>query len=148
MANATQKKFGHPSSVIAETRHWSVQLRPAQPTLGSLVLICTQPVQAFGAVSPAAFAELQEIVARVEKLLSDFVSYQRINYLMLMMVDPDVHFHVIPRYEGSRDFSGVSFPDKGWPGPPALGDATTPPEKDLLALTALLRERWTAGTAS
>jgi len=148
MANATQKKFGHPSSVIAETQHWSIQLRPAQPTLGSLVLICTQPVQAFGAVSPAAFVELQEIIARIEKLLGGFVSYQRINYLMLMMVDPDVHFHVIPRYEGLREFAGISFPDKGWPGPPTLGEAVNLPEKDLFSLTALLRDRWTAGTAS
>ena len=31
-------------------------------------------------------------------MLRGFVAYERINYLMLMMVDPDVHFHVIPRY--------------------------------------------------
>lgn len=148
MANATQKKFGHPQSVIAETPRWSIQLRPAQPALGSLVLICTEPVQSFGAVSPEAFTELQGIIAKIEKLLGDFVSYQRINYLMLMMVDPDVHFHVIPRYEGLREFADLSFPDKGWPGPPALGDAITLPEKELLQLTAKLRAGWNEGTSS
>ena len=42
---------------------------------------------------------------------------------MLMMVDPHVHFHVIPRYDGSRSFGGMSFPDRAWPGPPDLKSA-------------------------
>ena len=40
---------------------------------------------------------------------------------MLMMVDPNVHFHVIPRYPEPRSWSGIEFPDAGWPGPPQLG---------------------------
>ena len=30
----------------------------------------------------------------------------KLNYLMLMMVDPDVHFHVLPRYAAARAFAG------------------------------------------
>jgi diadenosine tetraphosphate (Ap4A) HIT family hydrolase len=37
-----------------------------------------------------------------------------------MMVDPNVHFHVIPRFSDSRRWEGVEFPDNGWPGPPLL----------------------------
>ena len=33
------------------------------------------------------------------------------NYLMLMMVDPHVHFHVIPRYAAPQRFEDVDFPD-------------------------------------
>jgi diadenosine tetraphosphate (Ap4A) HIT family hydrolase len=40
-----------------------------------------------------------------------------------MMVDPHVHFHVIPRYSDARRWKGVEFPDAGWPGPPQLGSA-------------------------
>jgi diadenosine tetraphosphate (Ap4A) HIT family hydrolase len=40
---------------------------------------------------------------------------------MLMMVDPDVHFHVIPRYAGQRRFADTVTRDAGWPGPPELG---------------------------
>jgi diadenosine tetraphosphate (Ap4A) HIT family hydrolase len=70
------------------------------------------------------------------------VAYERINYLMLMMVDPDVHFHVIPRYAGQRDFAGTSFPDGGWPGPPQLEPAVIleAPVRD--ALRARLVEHW------
>ena len=42
---------------------------------------------------------------------------------MLMMVDPNVHFHVIPRYSEPRSWNGIEFPDAGWPGPPELGSA-------------------------
>ncbi len=140
--NATMLKFGHPASVVAETDLWSVQVRPQQPALGSLVLVCKEPATAFGQLSPAAFAELQTVVARVEKLLARFTAYQKINYLMLMMVDPDVHFHVIPRYEGARDYAGIGFPDAGWPGPPALAQAVALDATTLAALTADLKAIW------
>ena len=51
------------------------------------------------------------------------VDYEKINYLMLMMVDPNVHFHVIPRYEGGREWQGREFVDVGWPKVPDLGHA-------------------------
>lgn len=147
MPNPTALKFAWPRSRIAETACWTVQLRPKQPTLGSLVVVCKEPVTAFSALSAEAFAELAEVTLGVERLLMDFVGYQRINWLMLMMVDPDVHFHVIPRYAGSREHGGASFPDAGWPNPPALAEAPSLSDAQLDALTADLAARWVA-TAS
>jgi len=54
---------------------------------------------------------------------------------MLMMVDPNVHFHVIPRYSEPRRWNGVEFPDAGWPGPPQLG-AAIPLAPDQVATMA------------
>jgi diadenosine tetraphosphate (Ap4A) HIT family hydrolase len=34
-----------------------------------------------------------------------------------MMVDPHVHFHVIPRYDSPRTFGDVEFLDTGLAGP-------------------------------
>jgi diadenosine tetraphosphate (Ap4A) HIT family hydrolase len=58
------------------------------------------------------------------------------------MVDPDVHFHVIPRYSDQREFAGAAFPDTGWPGPPKLEPAVVlePPLRD--ALRAHLIKAW------
>lgn len=140
--NATMLKFGHPHSVVAETPFWTVQVRPQQPTLGSLVLVCREPVRAFGDVSPVAMAALQPVVAQTERVLRDFCAYDKINYLMLMMVDPDVHFHVIPRYEGSREHDGLSFTDIGWPGPPALGGAVALTPAQVEDMAARLSELW------
>lgn len=139
---ATETKFGDPTSRVAQTAHWTVLLRPKQPTLGSLVLICREPVRSFADVSPPAYADMREVVRRIEGVLREVVGYERINYLMLMMVDPDVHFHVIPRYAGARSFAGVEFPDAGWPGPPMLDAAVSPDAATSAALLAPLRTAW------
>lgn len=139
MANPTEIKFGDPATRIAQTRHWTVLLRPKQPTLGSLVLVCREPVLAFSELSAAAYEDLRAVIGCVEPALRELSAYQRINYLMLMMVDPDVHFHVIPRYEGSRSFMGADYRDAGWPGPPDLQAAVTPEGAALDALLERLR---------
>jgi diadenosine tetraphosphate (Ap4A) HIT family hydrolase len=142
IANATELKFGDPANRIAQSACWTVLLRPRQPTLASLVLVCREDVQAFGDVSAAAFAELQQMIRRIEAALRAVTGYERINYLMLMMVDPDVHFHVLPRYAVTREFAGQPFPDAGWPGPPQLEPAVVlePALRD--ALRAQLVAAW------
>ncbi|HUD91567.1 HIT family protein [Sphingobium sp.] len=121
--NATIEKFGHPATLIAEFEHWVVLLRPAQPTLGSLVLAAKSDATAFGDLPAQAHAELKTVTATIETALAQAVNYSKINYLMLMMVDPHVHFHVLPRYEGERSAAGVTVADAGWPGQPDLGAA-------------------------
>jgi diadenosine tetraphosphate (Ap4A) HIT family hydrolase len=143
--NATEIKFGDPDTRIAQTQSWTVLLRPKQPTLGSLVLVCREPVQQFAALSAAAFADLQLVIQGVEGMLRQVVNYERINYLMLMMVDPDVHFHVIPRYSAARQHSLVEYPDLGWPGPPLLEPAVVPQVDARAALLSRLRAAWVAG---
>ncbi|MEA3390491.1 HIT family protein [Sphingobium sp. CCH11-B1] len=121
--NATIEKFGYPATLVATFDHWLVLLRPAQPTLGSLVLAARSDATAFSALPAEAHAELKEVSAAIESALSRAVDYAKINYLMLMMVDPHVHFHVIPRYEGERSAVGLSVADAGWPGQPDLARA-------------------------
>jgi diadenosine tetraphosphate (Ap4A) HIT family hydrolase len=142
MSNETARNFGYPNTTVAETDYWLVLLRPKQPTFGSLVLVCKESVRAFSDLSAGAFADLQLAIQGIERLLADKVAYQKINYLMLMMVDPDVHFHVIPRYEGVRQHAGLDFPDAGWPGQPALGQAVELPAETLAALAEAWRRDW------
>jgi len=144
MPNPTMLKFGYPETVVGETALWSVQIRPKQPGFGSLVLVCKEDASAFGALSPAAFAELGRVVASLEPALKRLAGYDKINYLMLMMVDPDVHFHVIPRHETPRAFEGVTFVDAGWPGPPALGEGPELDARTIAALRTALAAIWTA----
>ncbi|CCW17536.1 FIG00481750: hypothetical protein [Sphingobium indicum BiD32] len=121
--NPTIEKFGWPATLIAEFTHWVVLLRPAQPTLGSLILAAKSDATAFGDLPAQAHAELKTVTAAIETALGKAVGYAKINYLMLMMVDPHVHFHVIPRYEGTRSAAGLTVADSGWPGQPDLGSA-------------------------
>jgi diadenosine tetraphosphate (Ap4A) HIT family hydrolase len=132
MAHATLVKFGYPDTLLAETEHWALLVRPAQVTLGSLVLCARSHAHAYADLPERAFADQRGMVSLAERLLREFVAYERINYLMLMMVDPHVHFHVIPRYEGSRSFEGRDFADSGWPGVPNLA-MSQPATPELIA---------------
>ena len=137
--NETITKFGHPATLIAEYDHWVELLRPAQPTLGALVLAAKSEVTAFGDLPAAAHAELKLATAAIEAALTQAVGYAKINYLMLMMVDPHVHFHVLPRYEGERSGAGLSVADAGWPGQPDLGQAVKLDDTQIAALTGWLK---------
>jgi diadenosine tetraphosphate (Ap4A) HIT family hydrolase len=140
--NETIRRFGYPATLIAEYQHWVVLLRPAQPTLGSLVLAAKGEETSFAALGTEAFAELRRAVSDVERALAPAVRYEKINYLMLMMVDPHVHFHVIPRYEGDRGACGISVTDAGWPKVPALGEAVTLEPEQVEALVGHFGGYW------
>ena len=142
--NTTIEKFGYPATLLTEWNHWLLLLRPAQPTLGSCILAAKSDAAAFGDLAAEAHAELATITKEIETKLNAAFDYAKINYLMLMMVDPDVHFHVIPRYEGAREHGGVSFPDAGWPGTPALASAVELSPQMLADLTSELRRDWSA----
>lgn len=144
MTNATAVAFGYPDTKVAETRCWLVLARPKQPTFGSLVLICKEKAAAFSDLSPEAFADLGTAVAGIEAMPRKLVAYEKINYLMLMMVDRDVHFHVIPRYAGERTHAGVSFPDAGWPAMPNLGAAVDLGPEGAAKLAEVLAREWPA----
>lgn len=144
MSNPTAAKFGHPRTIVAETDHWIVLTRPSQLSLGSLVLVCKEQAAALSEVSAAAFAGLKPVVDQVERVLKAFVAYDKINYTALMMVDPDVHFHVFPRYGETRSWAGIEFPDAGWPGPPRFDAAVKLEGETLGRLTAELRRLWEA----
>ncbi|MCW5746878.1 MAG: HIT family protein [Alphaproteobacteria bacterium] len=135
-------KFGYPASAIAQTPSWSVQVRPAQATLGALVLVCKEPVTAYSAISAPAHADMKPLVERIERCLKKAFDYDKINWLMLMMVDPDVHFHVLPRYAAPRSFGGLTFTDPGWPAAPNIGFNPPLGATTLADLTAHLKRVW------
>lgn len=137
--NDTIAKFGHPATLVAEYDHWVVLLRPAQPTLGALVLAAKSDATAFGDLPAEAHAELKTATAAIEAALTQAVGYAKINYLMLMMVDPHVHFHVLPRYDGARSGGGLTITDAGWPAQPDLGQAVKLDDAQIAALTRWLK---------
>jgi diadenosine tetraphosphate (Ap4A) HIT family hydrolase len=140
--HATIEKFGYPSSLLHEYRSWVVLLRPAQPTLGSLVLACKEDATSLGAISGAAYAELAAATADIEHVLRQTFAISKINYLALMMVDPHVHFHVIPRYAEIRDFDGARCEDAAWPKPPDLSRTLPLTVAQIGVLHAKLLAAW------
>jgi diadenosine tetraphosphate (Ap4A) HIT family hydrolase len=137
--NPTILKFGWPGTLLREWDHWVLLVRAAQPTLGSVVLAAKSDATAFSELPPGAHAELATVSAAIEHALRNAVAYEKINYLMLMMADNEVHFHIVPRYEDVREWNGRAFFDAGWPKVPDLGHAITLEDDDLVALVAWLR---------
>lgn len=140
--NKTIAAFGWPASLVKDYGSWVVLVRPAQPTWGSLVLACTEEAEAFSDISAEAFAALPKAIKDIETALKAAFAYDKINYLMLMMVDPQVHYHVIPRYAASTSFNTTENADAGWPGPPALGDNIVLDAEGLEAMVSYLKSHW------
>lgn len=140
--NQTIATFGYPETLLADYDHWVVMLRAQQVTLGAMVLACKAPATSFADIDQAAFAELKTVTVDLETVLAEVFEFEKINYLMLMMVDPHVHFHVIPRYSSPKTFADVAFADPGWPAVPSLGSVNQIDDQTREALKALLSDRW------
>jgi diadenosine tetraphosphate (Ap4A) HIT family hydrolase len=116
----TAVKFGFPDTLIKDYSHWVLLLRPQQCTLGASVLVAKSEATSFSDLPVEAFTEMSRVVSDIERVLKARFDFKKINYLMLMMVDPQCHFHVLPRYAVAQHYMGAVFADAGWPGPPDL----------------------------
>ena len=118
--NETFEKFGGIRTLIRDYEYWSIQARPKQVTLGAMIILSHSHETAFSRIGPAAFAELATVVQDTETVCARAFGCAKMNYLMLMMVDPHVHFHVLPRYSQPVRFGEFVCHDPGWPGQPDL----------------------------
>lgn len=118
------KKFGAPESILHNYRYWSLLLKPAQHTLGSMIVINNDPTRKnFSSLSSDESYQLRDVFSDIEKKLKIFLGYDKINYLFLMMEDEFLHAHILPRYQSERTFNGEVFKDFCWPYPYDLRQA-------------------------
>lgn len=108
--------------LVYRSAHWSWSVRPVQATLAAGVLSLNRPCTSFADITEGEGADLAQVVSVIEPTVAAFSSPAKMNYLMLMMVDPQLHFHVIPRYPDPVEFGDIEWSDSGWPGPPVLSD--------------------------
>jgi diadenosine tetraphosphate (Ap4A) HIT family hydrolase len=133
--DAFNAKFRLAELEVRRYKHWTWSVRPAQGTLGASVISLNRPATSWAEVDAGENAGLSQAVTDIEAVLRRQFSFDKINYLMLMMVDEQVHFHVFPRYSGERQFGGRTWLDANWPKPPDLAAGEFGPE-----LLAELRE--------
>lgn len=140
--NETILQFDYPNSLIYEYDHWVVLMRPQQVTVGSLILACKGEYQSLAEIPGNVYSELTTITSDIEKTLSKIFDYDRINYLLLMMRDKYVHFHVIPRYSEAREVDGMRFEDKMWPMPPDITRPLVISDEEMEKLRKLIKNEW------
>jgi len=127
-----KEKFCVEELKVFEVGSWSWSVRPAQPTLGSGILSLNRYALRLSEVSPEEMFDLGELVGILEKTVKAAFNHNIMNYLMLMMVDHHVHYHVIPRYDGVRQFADLEWVDNGWPALPVIGDSQHENGSELL----------------
>lgn len=121
--NSFNLKFKIEKYKIYENKFWIWSLRPASPTIGSSILSLKRECERFSNLTKEEFIGLEEIVKIIEMSLKDTFNYDVLNYLMLMMFDKQVHFHVFPRYKNSIFYNEEEWVDYDWPKiPDLMGD--------------------------
>ena len=117
--NKTVTNFEYDKYLIKDYKNWILLLNKNQFTFGSLVLICKDDVISFSDITLSSYNEMKHIIEDIESKLKLVIPYEKLNYLMLMMVDPNVHFHILPRYS-KLIYKEKEYTDFGWPGKPNL----------------------------
>ena len=140
--NDTILNFNYPSTLLRNYIYWVVLLRPNQITLGSLVLACKENSESLGGISLNAFEELSLITKEIEQTLSYTFDYDKINYLAYMMIDKQVHFHVIPRYSKKKKFNEIDFIDSDWPKPPNMSKNQKLSKTEFDKLKLFIKNQW------
>lgn len=135
-----REKFKVEELTILKNESWTWSVRPTQPTLGSGVISLNRYALEMSEVSSEEMKQLGKLIQTVEKTLKSAFDYNIINYLMLMMVDHHVHYHVIPRYDGKRIFENLTWIDNGWPALPTLGDNQHSDKNLLTKIQTVLKE--------
>ncbi len=140
ITEATFKKFRISELTIKEYDSWILLIRASQVTLGSLILINKNGAIEFGSVPAHELFEMGRIINELETKLKSAFNYDKINSQMLRMVDPEVHFHIMPRYAEPKIFNGKEFLDQNWPGPFSLKNENNITDEELLNLHNYLKE--------
>lgn len=128
--DAFTEKFRVRDLHLAAPDGWILSLRPGQTTLGATVLSVRSGVGDLGALGADEAAGMAEGFGLAERLAREVYGAVRINILCLMMQDPIVHFHILPRYDRTITRYGRSWHDADWPGPPVI--TGTPTEDPVL----------------
>lgn len=140
--NKTILKFKYPGSCIKEYKFWVVMIRPKQITLGSLILAYKNDIENLSEIELQGYEELKIVISDIEKCLKKLFNYDVLNYLTLMMIDKNVHTHVIPRYRKPILFMSREFHDKDWPLPPNLSSSIKLNSFELQKLKVYLKKNF------
>lgn len=133
------EKFKIKENTIAIVGAWCISLRPAQVTLGSLVLSLIRKCKTMAELTQEETADLALAFKEVERMLDSTFQPNKLNYLALMMVDEQVHFHVIPRYAASVIYNDVEYKDNDWPKPPQLSNVIQFTEVEILSIKEMIK---------
>lgn len=114
------KKFNVNNNILLKTKYWSWILRESHPTLGSTVLMINRECYELNELTSEEILDYHRIVKVIEETLKSLFEYSQINYFQLMMLDRNLHIHIIPRYSQDKYYENEKWADENYPGLPDL----------------------------
>ena len=92
--NNFNSKFNVDELMVIQTDYWRWSVRPVQCTVGAGILSLKRPAESMSELTEEEGADLIKISKIIETVLKSAYGMDKINYIMLMMVD----FHMITSY--------------------------------------------------
>ena len=101
---------------IKSYKHWDLYLHENQCYLGRVFVLLKNEagVEDFMAIEGEARDEFFQIGADIKAALKTLFQPDKMNYAALSNTSPAIHLHIVPRYQGVREFGGVVFKDTRW----------------------------------
>src|SRR5664280_329187 len=123
--------IGGYGKTIAEKKYWKIFLAPSQRYLGTCVIAIKRHCSSLSELDNNEWMEFSKIVREMEFVLDEIFKPTLFNWSCFKNAayrienpDPEVHWHLIPRYDREIKFQGIKFedPDFGYiPQPVKLG---------------------------
>jgi diadenosine tetraphosphate (Ap4A) HIT family hydrolase len=131
-----------PQFLIAESPNFAVCLNKNQDLIGRCYLLLKRPEIDPTALTDSELSELWTVVRSAKKAIDAAFNPDHYNFAFLMNVDPQVHFHIIPRYKEKREFSGGTYVDPNFGGHYSVGPEKFLDDEAYAAIITTLRRHF------
>lgn len=105
-------------NLIYETDYWQIYLAPSQRYLGTCVIVLKRHCSHLNELNSREWSEFTDIVQNMEITLKKTFNPTLFNWSCFMnssyrfiSPNPEVHWHLIPRYSEKIEFGGLIFED-------------------------------------
>jgi len=110
--------IGGYGKLIAEKTYWIIFLAPSQRYLGTCVIAIKRHCSALSELKKEEWMEFSRIVREMEFVLDGIFKPTLFNWSCFKNAayrvknpNPEVHWHLIPRYDREVEFEGIKFKD-------------------------------------
>jgi ATP adenylyltransferase len=109
--------------LIIEKTNWKIFLAPSQRYMGTCVIAIKRHCSNLSELNNAEWIEFSKIVKEMEYVLDNIFKPTLFNWSCFKNAafreekpNPEVHWHLIPRYKFETEFNGIKFndPDFGY----------------------------------
>lgn len=105
--------------LIYSTSHWDVRLNSNQKYLGRCAVVLKRPCATLSEVTEKEMLDFLRVIKNLEKILKKAFDASMFNWACSMNFayqvnppNPQVHWHIIPRYIRPVEFKGKTFRDE------------------------------------